>query len=60
MRVFCASLATETNTFSPLRTAFTDFAESFYAPQGSIPRPPRCAARSFRRCAAAPAPARSG
>ncbi|MEY8120896.1 M81 family metallopeptidase, partial [Falsihalocynthiibacter sp. BN13B15] len=29
MRIFCASLATETNTFSPLRTDFSDFEQSF-------------------------------
>lgn len=40
MRVFCASIATETNTFSPLRTDFSDFAESFYAAPGDHPTTP--------------------
>ncbi|MBO6511696.1 MAG: M81 family metallopeptidase, partial [Roseibium sp.] len=40
MRVFCASIATETNTFSPLRTDFSDFAESFYAAPGDHPKTP--------------------
>jgi len=37
MRVFCASIATETNTYSPLRTDFADFQQSFYAPPGRHP-----------------------
>ncbi|MES0879956.1 M81 family metallopeptidase [Roseibium sp. SCP14] len=40
MRVFCASIATETNTFSPLRTDLTDFKESFYAAPGKHPDTP--------------------
>ncbi|MCV0425634.1 MAG: M81 family metallopeptidase [Roseibium sp.] len=40
MRVFCASIATETNTFSPLRTDLADFKESFYAPPGEHPETP--------------------
>ncbi|CTQ55855.1 hypothetical protein LP7551_04403 [Roseibium album] len=40
MRVFCASIATETNTFSPLRTDFSDFEESFYAAPGDHPETP--------------------
>jgi len=40
MRIFCASLATETNTFSPLRTDFADFKQSFYAPPGEHPDTP--------------------
>ena len=40
MRVFCASIATETNTFSPLRTDFADFALSLYAPPGTHPATP--------------------
>ncbi|QQA43013.1 M81 family metallopeptidase [Pelagovum pacificum] len=56
MRVFVASLATETNTFSPLRTDFTDFAESFYAPPGEHPETPTLCSAVFpalRRRAAA-------
>ncbi|WP_420340016.1 M81 family metallopeptidase [Roseibium sp.] len=40
MRIFCASLATETNTFSPLRTDFSDFKQSFYAAPGAHPETP--------------------
>jgi microcystin degradation protein MlrC len=47
MRVFCASLATETNTFSPLRTDFTDFAESFYALPGAHPETPTLCSAVF-------------
>jgi hypothetical protein len=31
MRVFCASIATETNSFAPLRSDLADFQRSFYA-----------------------------
>ena len=40
MRVFCASVATETNTFSPLRTDLSHFRESFYAGPGDHPETP--------------------
>lgn len=39
-RVFIGSIATETNTFSPLRTDLQDFKESFYAPPGLHPKTP--------------------
>ena len=39
-RVFLGSIATETNTFSPLRTDIRDFKESFYAPPGQHPKTP--------------------
>lgn len=39
-RVFVASLATETNTFSPLRTDLQDFKDSFYAAPGEHPASP--------------------
>ena len=39
-RVFLASIATETNTFSPLRTDLQDFKDSFYAPPGEHPVTP--------------------
>lgn len=39
-RVFLGSIATETNTFSPLRTDILDFKESFYAPPGQHPETP--------------------
>jgi microcystin degradation protein MlrC len=41
MRVFTASLATETNTFSPMLTSRTEFEESFYAPAGKHPDHPK-------------------
>lgn len=47
MRVFCASLATETNTFSPLRTDFTDFEQSFYAAPGEHPDTPTLCSAVF-------------
>lgn len=47
MRVFCASVATECNTFSPLRADFTDFAESFYAPPGAHPDTPTLCSAVF-------------
>jgi len=47
MRVFCASVATETNTFSPLRTDFSDFQQSFYAPPGRHPETPTLCSAIF-------------
>ncbi len=47
MRVFCASIATETNTFSPLRTDFSDFEQSFYAPPGEHPVTPTLCSAVF-------------
>ena len=47
MRVFCASIATETNTFSPLRTDFSDFAQSFYAAPGDHPETPTLCSAVF-------------
>jgi len=47
MRVFCASLATETNTFSPLRTDFSDFEQSFYARPGEHPETPTLCSAVF-------------
>jgi microcystin degradation protein MlrC len=40
MRVFTASLATETNTFSPLPTNRDAFLNAFYAPPGAHPATP--------------------
>ena len=40
MRVFTASLATETNTFSPIPTELRSFMETFYAPPGEHPETP--------------------
>lgn len=39
-RVFLGSIATETNTFSPLRTDLQDFKDSFYASPGMHPVTP--------------------
>ena len=47
MRVFCASVATETNTFSPLRTDFSDFSQSFYAAPGQHPETPTLCSAVF-------------
>lgn len=45
MRVFAASFATETNTFSPIPTSRANFEESFFAPPGTHPdRPTLCSA----------------
>ena len=40
MRIFTASLAAETNTFSPLPVSIQDFYDSFYAPPGKHPETP--------------------
>jgi len=40
MRVFTASLATETNTFSPLPTGLESFRETMYFPPGTHPDQP--------------------
>jgi microcystin degradation protein MlrC len=37
MRLFAASIGTETNTFAPIPTALESFHESFYAPPGTHP-----------------------
>ncbi|MFN3822921.1 MAG: M81 family metallopeptidase [Pseudorhodobacter sp.] len=47
MRVFCASIATETNTFSPLRTDLADFRQSFYAAPGEHPETPTLCSAVF-------------
>ena len=39
-RVFLGSIATETNTFSSLRTDLRDFKDSFFAPPGAHPMTP--------------------
>ena len=46
-RVFVASLATETNTFSPLRTDLQDFKDSFYAAPGQHPVTPTLCSAVF-------------
>ena len=45
MRIFAASLATETNMFSPIPTSVDNFLDAFYAPPGEHPdRPSLCSA----------------
>ena len=39
-RVFLGSVATETNTFSPLRSDLRNFKEGFYAEPGQHPETP--------------------
>lgn len=46
-RVFVASIATETNTFSPLRTDLQDFKDSFYAAPGQHPDTPTLCSAVF-------------
>ncbi len=41
MRIFAASIGTETNTFSPIPTALESFHESFYAAPGQHPPDPQ-------------------
>jgi len=50
MRIFCASVATETNTFSPLKTDMIDFTESFYAAPGEHPETPTLCSAVFPVC----------
>ena len=40
MRMFAASIGTETNTFAPIPTALESFHEAFYAPPGQHPPDP--------------------
>jgi microcystin degradation protein MlrC len=48
MRIFAASLATETNTFSPIPTSRASFEEAFYARPGEHPGEPKlCTAPLF-------------
>ncbi|MGH6815637.1 MAG: M81 family metallopeptidase [Hyphomicrobiaceae bacterium] len=37
MRLFAASIATETNTYSPIPTSFANFEDAFHAPPGQHP-----------------------
>ncbi len=46
-RVFVASIATETNTFSPLRTDMQDFHDGFYATPGTHPETPTLCSAVF-------------
>ena len=46
-RVYCASIATETNTFSPLKTDLKNFRETFYAEPGEHPNTPTLCSAIF-------------
>ena len=46
-RIYCASIATETNTFSPLRTDLENFKESFYAKPNTHPKTPTLCSAVF-------------
>jgi microcystin degradation protein MlrC len=47
MRIFVASLATETNTFSPIPTDRFSFEDAFYAPPGQHPDTPTLCSAPF-------------
>jgi len=46
-RIYCASIATETNTFSPLRTDLNNFKETFYAKPNKHPKTPTLCSAIF-------------
>ncbi len=50
MRIFTASLATETNTFSPMYTDVNSFYASFYAPPGQHPATPTLCSAPLIAC----------
>lgn len=50
MRIFTASLATETNTFSPMFTDLDCFYQSFYAPPGQHPDTPTLCSAPLIAC----------
>src|SRR5690606_25099181 len=50
MRIFTASLATETNTFSPMYTDVHSFYQSFYAPPGQHPDTPTLCSAPLIAC----------
>ena len=50
MRIFTASLATETNTFSPMYTDVHSFYQSFYAPPGQHPATPTLCSAPLIAC----------
>ena len=45
--VYCASIATETNTFSPLKTNMKNFKETFYAKPNHHPKTPTLCSALF-------------
>ncbi len=46
-KVYCASIATETNTFSPLKTNMKNFKETFFAKPNHHPRTPTLCSALF-------------
>lgn len=50
MKVFTASLATETNSFSPIYTGLEDFYDAFYAPPGEHPSTPTLCSAPLIAC----------
>lgn len=50
MRIFTASLATETNTFSPMYTDLLSFYQCFYAPPGQHPATPTLCSAPLVAC----------
>lgn len=50
MKIFVASLATETNTFSSIRVDLDNFKESFYALPGQHPQTPTLCSAPFIAC----------
>ena len=46
-RIYCASIATETNTFSPLRTDLKNFEETFYVKPNKHPKTPTLCSAIF-------------
>lgn len=50
MRIFTASLATETNTFSPMYTDVHSFYDCFYAPPGQHPATPTLCSAPLIAC----------
>ena len=45
--VYCASIATETNTFSPLKTNMKNFKDTFFAKPNHHPRTPTLCSALF-------------
>ena len=50
MRLFVASIATETNTFSPVFVDRDAFEQAFYAPPGQHPKTPTLCSAVFNAC----------
>merc|ERR1712078_794480 len=46
-KVYCASIATETNTFSPIKTNIKNFKETFFAKPNQHPKTPTLCSALF-------------